>query len=148
MKKAVISAVIATLLWQSVGLAQVPDAQLKAKVDSIAEQTLRSTGVPSASVAIVQHGRLVYANAYGAARLEPRTAATPELTYGIGSISKQFTAAAVLLLAEEGRLSLDDKLVRWFPSLTGASEAGPLPESLRQALRTHRWDRTPAPWSA
>ena len=59
----------------------------------------RETGVPSASVAVVQHGKLVYARAYGSARLatdsSPAVPATPEMRYSIGSISKQFTAAAI-----------------------------------------------------
>src|SRR5512140_3794963 len=82
------------------------DAQLPAQVDAIANQVLQSTGVPSATVAVVKHGKLAYAQAYGAARLEPRSAATPDMRYGIGSISKQFTAAAILLLQQEGKVSL------------------------------------------
>ena len=60
------------------------DAALARQVDSIANQVLQSTGVPSASVAVVKNGRLAYANAYGAARLEPRVTATPEMRYAIG----------------------------------------------------------------
>ncbi|HEV7595265.1 MAG TPA: serine hydrolase domain-containing protein, partial [Gemmatimonadaceae bacterium] len=82
-----------------------PDALLGAKVDSIATQVLQTTGVPSASVAVVRHGRVAYANAYGAARLDPRVAATPEMRYAIGSVSKQFTATAILLLQQDGKLS-------------------------------------------
>src|SRR5213075_3328099 len=54
--------------------------------------------------------------------LEPKTPATPAMRYSVGSISKQFTAAALLMLAEEGKLSLDDKVVRWLPELTRANE--------------------------
>ncbi|MGH7632507.1 MAG: serine hydrolase domain-containing protein, partial [Gemmatimonadaceae bacterium] len=78
--------------------------RLDAQVDSIAAAVLATTGVPSASIAVVQHGRLVYAHAYGAAKLEPRVAATADMRYGIGSISKQFTAAAILLLQQDGKL--------------------------------------------
>src|SRR6266481_2595844 len=95
--------------------AQIPtpnDAALTRQVDSIANQVLQSTGVPSASVAVVKNGRLAYANAYGAAKLEPRAAATPDMRYAIGSISKQFTAVAVLLLQQEGKLRLDDPVLR------------------------------------
>jgi CubicO group peptidase (beta-lactamase class C family) len=74
------------------------DPTLKARVDRIAAQVLEQTGVPSASVAVVQHGKLVYTHAYGHARLEPSVAATPDMRYSVGSISKQFTAAAILLL--------------------------------------------------
>ncbi|MDQ6769587.1 MAG: beta-lactamase family protein [Gemmatimonadota bacterium] len=99
-----------------------PDAALAAKVDSIANQVLQTTGVPSASVAVVRHGRLAYTNAYGAASLEPRVAATPNMRYAIGSISKQFTAAAILLLQQEGRLSINDPVSKFIPGLTRGNE--------------------------
>ena len=98
------------------------DPRLAARVDSIAARVLEGTGVPSASVAVVTHGRVVYANSYGAAKLEPRVVATPDMRYGIGSISKQFTAAAILLLQQEGKLSLDDHVARFVPGLTRGNE--------------------------
>ena len=82
---------------------------LRSSIDEIAQQVLKTTGVPSASIAVVQDGKIVYVQAYGAARLDPQTAAMPQMRYSIGSISKQFTAAAILLLAEEGKLSLEEK---------------------------------------
>ena len=105
------------------------DAALGAKVDSIAAQVLLATGVPSASVAVVTHGRLAYANAYGAAKLEPRVAATPDLRYAIGSISKQFTATAILLLQQEGKLSINDPVSKFIPGLTRGNEV-----TIRQLL--------------
>src|ERR1700690_3659672 len=78
---------------------------LRSSIDEIAQQVLKTTGVPSASIAVVQDGKIVYVQAYGGARLDPQTAATPQMRYSIGSISKQFTAAAILMLAEEGKLS-------------------------------------------
>ncbi|MGH9422738.1 MAG: serine hydrolase domain-containing protein, partial [Thermoanaerobaculia bacterium] len=83
---------------------------------------LRTTGVPSASVAVVQHGRMVYAKAYGYARLDPQTPATASDRYGIGSISKQFTASAVLLLQQEGKLRLDDPVGKYIPGLSRGNE--------------------------
>jgi CubicO group peptidase (beta-lactamase class C family) len=65
---------------------------------------------------------MAYTQAYGLARLDPATDARPEMRYAIGSISKQFTAAAVLLLAEDGKLSLDDPVGRFLPTLTRASD--------------------------
>jgi D-alanyl-D-alanine carboxypeptidase len=100
----------------------VVDATLPAKVDSIATQVLRSTGVPSATVAVVTHGTLAYAKAYGSAKLDPAVAATPDMRYAIGSISKQFTAAAILLLQQEGKLSLDDPVSRFIPGLMRGNE--------------------------
>jgi CubicO group peptidase (beta-lactamase class C family) len=73
-------------------------------------------------VAVVKDGQIAYVKAYGDARLEPRTPAAPEMRYSIGSISKQFTAAALLMLQEQGKLSLDDKVSRFIPELTRANE--------------------------
>jgi D-alanyl-D-alanine carboxypeptidase len=103
--------------------------ELRASIDELAQQVLTRTGTPSASVAIVQGGKIVYVQAYGDARLEPRTPARPEMRYSIGSISKQFTAAAILLLAEEGKLSLNDKVAKFIPRLTRGNEV-----TIRQLL--------------
>jgi D-alanyl-D-alanine carboxypeptidase len=96
--------------------------ELRAKIDKIATDALTQSGVPGASIAIVRDGKVVYLNAYGDARIEPKVAAKPEMRYSIGSISKQFTAAAILMLQEEGKLSLDDKVSKFVPDLTRANE--------------------------
>jgi D-alanyl-D-alanine carboxypeptidase len=97
-------------------------ADLTAKVDQVAEQVLQQTGVPSASVAIVRDGQIAYTHAYGKARLEPVEDAQPAMRYSVGSISKQFTAAAILLLEQEGRLSIEDPVSKYLPDLTRANE--------------------------
>jgi len=105
--------------------AQTPSGlspETRARVDQIAHQVLASTGVPSASIAIVKNAQVVYLQAYGDAKLEPRIPAKPEMHYSIGSISKQFTATAILMLAEQGKLSLDDPVARFVPNLTRANE--------------------------
>jgi D-alanyl-D-alanine carboxypeptidase len=94
---------------------------IQAGIDSAAREVLAVTGAPSASVAVVRDGRIVYANAYGFARLQPATRALPSMRYSIGSVSKQFTATAMLLLAERQKLSLDDRVSRWLPELTRAN---------------------------
>src|SRR6185312_9374716 len=98
------------------------DPHLTGRIDSIASAVLASTGVPSASVAVVRHGEIVYAHAYGSAKLDPAVAATPGMRYGIGSISKQLTAATILLLQQDGKLSLDDHVSRFVPGLTRGDE--------------------------
>jgi len=95
---------------------------LASSIDKIAQQVLRDTGVPSASVAVVKNGEIAYVRAYGNARMDPKVPARPQMRYSIGSISKQFTATAILMLAEEGKLSLDDPVARFLPDLTRASE--------------------------
>ena len=95
---------------------------LREQIDAAARATLADTGVPSASVAIVQNGAITYLHAYGDARIAPQTPATPAMRYSIGSISKQFTAAAILLLAQDGKLSLDDPVSRFVPNLRRGNE--------------------------
>jgi D-alanyl-D-alanine carboxypeptidase len=107
------------------GLAQAPtglSAAEQKQIDEIAAKALADAGVPSASLAVVKDGRIAYVHAYGDARLDPAVPARPEMRYCIGSISKQFTAAAVLLLAEQGKLSLDDPVSKYVPDLTRANE--------------------------
>jgi CubicO group peptidase (beta-lactamase class C family) len=98
------------------------DPALKAHIDSIAAGVMEQRGVPSASVAVVKGGKLVYTHAYGKAHIDPDQAATPEMRYSIGSVSKQFTATAILLLQEQGKLSLDDAVGKYVPGLTRGNE--------------------------
>jgi D-alanyl-D-alanine carboxypeptidase len=95
---------------------------LAARVDRIAGDVLARTGVPSASIGVVRDGAVVLAKAYGKARLEPPLAATADMHYAVGSISKQFTTACVLLLQQEGKLSIDDPVGKYFPELTRSNE--------------------------
>jgi len=97
-------------------------ADQQSKVDAAVHDVLTKTGVPSASVGIVEGGQIVFTKAYGSARLDPPMNATTNLRYAIGSISKQFTAACVLLLQEEGKLSIDDPIAKYFPELTRAND--------------------------
>lgn len=107
---------------------QLP-ADITEKIDKLASETLARTGVPSASVAVVKDGQIVYVKAYGDAKLEPKIPAASQMRYSIGSISKQFTAAAILLLQEQRKLSLDDKVAKYIPDLTRANEV-----TIRQLL--------------
>ena len=104
-------------------------ATTTSSIDTAAAEVLKSTGVPSASVAVVQGGKVAYVKAYGMARLEPPMPAEPGMQYSIGSISKQFTATVVLLLVQEGKVKLDDPVGRYLPQLTRANEV-----TVRQVL--------------
>jgi CubicO group peptidase (beta-lactamase class C family) len=113
---------VAVTLTAARASAQSSNAQFEAKVDSIATSILHSTGVPSASVAVVQHGRLVLAKAYGLAQIDPQKPATADMRYALGSISKQFTAAAMLLLQQDGKLRIDDPVGKYIPGLSRGNE--------------------------
>ena len=125
--------VLALFMLGAVGLeaqtATPLTADQKSEIDGIAHKVMEKSGIPSASLAVVKDGQLAYAHAYGKARLEPPLDSSTAMPYSIGSISKQFTAAAILMLQEEGKLSLDDKIGKWLPDLTRANEV-----SIRQLL--------------
>jgi CubicO group peptidase (beta-lactamase class C family) len=78
--------------------------------------------VPGACLAVLQDGVAILKRAYGFADLEGRVAATTATNYRLASMSKQFTSAAVLLLSEKGRLSIDDPIRRWLPTLPDAAD--------------------------
>jgi D-alanyl-D-alanine carboxypeptidase len=122
-----------TLFFASLSLFAQTDsllpAPLRNNIDQAARDVLARTGVPSASIAIVKNDQIAYLQAYGDARLQPKMAARPGMRYSIGSISKQFTATAILLLTEEGKLSLDDPVGKYLPDLTRANEV-----TIRQLL--------------
>lgn len=82
-------------------------------VDDLMRDAMRQHPIPGAALAIIRRGQTVKTAAYGMASLERRAPATPETAFEIGSITKQFTAAAILLLAQEGKLAVDDKISRY-----------------------------------
>lgn len=91
------------------------------KVDTIVADALKTSKVPSASIAIVREGKIVYAKAYGDQGPDMK-ATSADAKYQIASISKQITAAGILLLEDEGKLSLDDKVSKWVPDVTDADK--------------------------
>jgi D-alanyl-D-alanine carboxypeptidase len=120
-----------SLIAAANGLAAQLPAATAARIDQIAVKALTETGAPSISIAIVQGGKIAFKKAYGKARLDPTVDARAEMRYSIGSVSKQLLAGCVLLLVEDHKLSLDDRVSRYLPNLTRAGEV-----TIRQLL-TH-----------
>jgi CubicO group peptidase (beta-lactamase class C family) len=116
-------------LWTAAAAAAPLTADQVRAIDAGVSEWMARANAPSLSIAVVVGGELTYVHAYGQARLSPPTPATPETRYDIGSISKQFTAAAILELQQEGKLSLDDHVSKYFPELTDADQI-----TLRQLL--------------
>lgn len=91
-----------------------------AKIDAAAERFISEGSAPGVSVAVVRRGRLVYAKGYGLENIETNSPATAATVFRIGSISKMFTAAAIMHLTRDGRISLDDPVGKYIPELTTA----------------------------
>jgi CubicO group peptidase (beta-lactamase class C family)/dienelactone hydrolase len=89
-------------------------------IDAYVADQVRDQGYPGLSLAIVREGQLVLAKGYGKRSLEEDAPVEPNTLFAVGSVTKQFTCACILLLAEEGKLSVDDKVAKYYPNLTSA----------------------------
>ena len=98
------------------------DSGLTRKLSQKIEESVKQSGVASVSIAVVKDGKLIFARGFGKASLDPDRPATVDTRYAVGSISKEFTAAALLFAQEQGKLSLDDKVAKYFPDLTRARD--------------------------
>jgi CubicO group peptidase (beta-lactamase class C family) len=83
--------------------------------EAYAEALLGRHGVPGAAVAASRHGAVVYARGFGAADLDAGLPDGPETIFGVASVTKSFTAAAIMRLADDGRLSVEDPVVEYLP---------------------------------
>src|SRR5688572_18275490 len=92
------------------------DGALSARVDSVFGR-FAAPGSPGCALGVVRDGRLDYARGYGLASIEHGVPITPTTVFDIGSVSKQFTAMAIVLLAQDGKLSLDDEIQKFVPEL-------------------------------
>src|SRR5437899_1935647 len=92
---------------------------LTAFIDAAAENALRARRIAGLSVAVAHGDRLLHAGGYGYADLEQQIRASAETVYGIGSMTKQFTAVAVMRLVEQRLVELDDKIWKYLPARGG-----------------------------
>ncbi|MCC6928723.1 MAG: beta-lactamase family protein [Gemmatimonadaceae bacterium] len=106
--------------------ARAPAAQLASRIDSIMQAQIASGQVVGASIAVVRGRDTIAAKGYGKANLELGVATPPGAIYEIGSVTKQFTGAAVMQLVEQGRLSLDDDIGKWVPEFNTKGRKIPL----------------------
>jgi CubicO group peptidase (beta-lactamase class C family) len=110
--------------------AVLSDHEAAAQVDALMRDY--TGAAPGASVLVIRDGKPVIRKSYGLANVEERTAATPQTNYRLASVTKQFTAASILLLAQDRKLTLDDPIRKWLPDLPEATA----PMTIRQLL-TH-----------
>ncbi len=99
---------------------KVPKAYSLEAIDQFVAAEQKAKGYIGLQLAIVRDGKVVLAKSYGDRSLEPKLPVTNDTSFRIGSVSKQFTCAAILLLAEDGKLAVTDKVAKYFPKLTKA----------------------------
>lgn len=103
--------------------AQDSAARFATRVDAYVKSEMTRQGLVGLSLAVMRDGKIVLERGYGFANLEHQVPATPATVHQSGSLGKQFTAAGIMLLVQEGKLRLDDSLPRFFPEAPAAWNA-------------------------
>lgn len=122
------SAVFLALMLSAAPAAALP-ADFTAKADQMLADAYAATG-PGAAVIVTENGKTVYSAGRGLADVERKVAITPATHFRLGSITKQFTAAAIMKLVEQGKVSLNDPLSKYLPDYPAASASA----TVRQLL--------------
>lgn len=117
---------------------------LHGRVDVIAEKARRDADYPGLSIVIMRDGKVVLAKGYGFADLDNAVPATPQTVYPIGSLSKQFTAAAIMKLVEQGRVELDDAVVKHLPEFNDTTQQILIRHLMRQTSGLREYEDLPA----
>ena len=91
------------------------------QADAIVAAAMRSHQIPGVVLGVIKHGELIKSTGYGYADVELKVPVTPTSLFQSGSVAKQFTAAAVLLLVQDGKIGLDEPVVRYFPEARAAA---------------------------
>jgi CubicO group peptidase (beta-lactamase class C family) len=116
--------------YEDLEFSRIRDCPMNDEIDALMRPY--DGDVPGAAVLVVRDGEPLVRRSYGLADLARGTKVTPATNFRLASVTKQFTAAAILLLAEEGRLGLDDPARKWLPTLPAAADT----VTIRQLL-TH-----------
>lgn len=107
---------ISVLLLLAVGLGFAQNAT-EASVDKFIKAQMVRGKIPGVSLAVVKDGKPLIVKGYGVANVEHKVAVKPETIFQSGSVGKQFTSMAVMILVEEGRIGLDEKLIKYIPDV-------------------------------
>jgi CubicO group peptidase (beta-lactamase class C family) len=91
-------------------------------IDAIVESAMKEGGITGASVGVMQSGHVIHSRGYGLRDVENELPATANTVYAIGSITKQFTAAAILRLVEQGEIGLEDPITNYIPGYPNGDE--------------------------
>ena len=115
---------------------------MSAWIDRLGEYEIRAGRTPGLVIGVIEDGRLVYSRGFGYANLAQHIPFDSDTECSVGALSMQFTAAAVLLLVQDGKLKLDDKVTRYVPELTVANDVT-ISELLSQTSGLPDYTRAP-----
>jgi CubicO group peptidase (beta-lactamase class C family) len=115
MSKSLVSLVLFVLLLSQLAFAQTPDFT---ELEKVITAELPATNTPGASIAIVRGNQVIYAKGFGVSNVETNAPVTPDMLFRLGSTTKMFTAAALVQLAEQGKLKLDEPIGKYAKGLS------------------------------
>ncbi|MFN2448511.1 MAG: serine hydrolase domain-containing protein [Candidatus Baltobacteraceae bacterium] len=113
--------VLPALVLAAIGALPTPvpvDAAQARAIDVIARGELHAHSTPGVAIGIVEDGLLIYAHGFGSADLRRKASVTPQTKFFTGAVSEQFSVASVLLLLQDKKLSLTDRVTRFLPELS------------------------------
>jgi len=113
-KSSVLRGLIVALILASTAFAQSSGSSSDAVAQYVKAEMERQH-IPGVSVLVSRNGEIVRAEGFGLSNVELQVAVKPETVFQSGSVGKQFTATAVMMLVEEGKISLDDSITKYFP---------------------------------
>jgi len=94
---------------------QAQSGDIDSRVDKYVQDSMRQQRIPGLALAVMRDGRIIKAKGYGLSNIELNVPVSPETIFQSGSVGKQFTATGIMMLVEEGKLGLDDKITKYFP---------------------------------
>jgi CubicO group peptidase (beta-lactamase class C family) len=104
-------------------LSSLPGRAQSDSIDSYIRAEMKARGIPGLALTVIRDGEVIKLAGYGLANVELDVAATPDSVFELASVTKQFTAAAIMLFVEEGRIGLDDPISQYLPNTPKAWEA-------------------------
>jgi D-alanyl-D-alanine carboxypeptidase len=141
-KGLVAAAIVASFAVLGAQAQTPPHKDLAASIDKAAAGAVAAGESPGLQVAVIKDGKPVLVKSYGSADLEQGVAVSNVSVFRIGSVTKQFTAVALLLLAEEGKLSLQDKLSKYYPGFPRGNDIS-LEQMLHHTSGIHNYTAEP-----
>lgn len=106
----------------SIGAFASAQAPTATQLDSLITKAVAEKHIVGLSVGVMQNGKVLFAKSYGLRDLAAKSPVTPKTMFAIGSVTKQFTCSAIMMLAEERKLSLSDPVAKYYPALTRAKD--------------------------
>lgn len=115
--------VLAAFAWVRAGEPNPRPTSLDLKaIDTYLEREVKDNDYPGLALAILNSGKVIFSKGYGTREWGKDKPVTADTVFAVGSVSKQFACAAILLLAEDGKLSIDDTVAKYYPRLARASD--------------------------